>query len=45
MKDIGTECRLRVAAVPGAVISGILFAACLGLYQFVDRIDSEIRRG
>jgi hypothetical protein len=33
------------AALPGAMISGILFAACLGLYRFVDRIDSEIRRG
>ena len=30
------------AALPGAMISGILFAACLGLYRFVDRIDSEI---
>jgi len=35
----------REAAVPGAIISGILFAACLGLYFFVDRIDSEVRRG
>ena len=35
----------REAALPGAVISGILFAACLGLYRFVDRIDSEVRRG
>src|SRR5260370_5132097 len=34
----------REAALPGAIISGILFAACLGLYRFVDRIDSEIRR-
>ena len=33
------------AAVPGAVISGILFAACLGLYRFVDRIDSGVRKG
>ena len=32
------------AAVPGAIISGILFAACLGLYRFVDRIDSDVRR-
>jgi uncharacterized protein DUF6755 len=32
------------AAVPGAVISGILFLACLALYLFVDRIDSEVRR-
>jgi hypothetical protein len=35
----------REAAVPGAIISGILFAACFALYRFVDRIDSEIRRG
>lgn len=32
-------------AIPGAVISGLLFAACLALYLFVDRIDSEVRRG
>jgi hypothetical protein len=35
----------REAAVPGAVISAILFAACLWLYLFVDRIDSEVRKG
>jgi hypothetical protein len=35
----------REAALPGAIISGLLFAACLGLYRFVDHIDSEIRRG
>ncbi len=34
----------REAVIPGAVISGILFAACLALYLFVDRVDSEIRR-
>ena len=34
----------REAVVPGAIISGILFLACLGLYAFVDRIDSEIRK-
>jgi hypothetical protein len=33
------------AAVPGAIISAILFLACLGLYLFVDRIDEEVRRG
>jgi len=32
------------AALPGAVISGILFAACVGLYLFVDRIDSDVRK-
>lgn len=35
----------REAAVPGAIISGILFAACFRLYRFVDRIDSEVRKG
>ncbi len=35
----------REAAVPGAIISGLLFVACLALYLFVDRIDSEVRRG
>jgi hypothetical protein len=35
----------RDAAVPGAIISAVLFAACFGLYRFVDRIDSEVRRG
>ena len=35
----------RDAALPGAIVSGVLFAACLGLYRFVDRIDSEVRRG
>lgn len=34
----------REAAVPGAIISGILFLACLALYLFVDRVDSEVRR-
>mgnify|MGYP005809800749 CR=1 FL=1 len=35
----------REAAVPGAIISALLFAACFGLYRFVDRIDSEVRNG
>lgn len=34
----------REAAVPGAIISGVLFLACLALYLFVDRVDSEVRR-
>jgi hypothetical protein len=33
------------AAIPGAIISAILFLACLGLYLFVERIDAEVRRG
>lgn len=35
----------REAALPGAIISGVLFAACLALYRFVGRIDSDARRG
>ena len=33
------------AAIPGSIISAILFLACLGLYLFVERIDAEVRRG
>ncbi|HLK61992.1 MAG TPA: DUF6755 family protein [Bryobacteraceae bacterium] len=33
------------AALPGVILSGILFAACLALYRFVDRIDSDLRKG
>jgi uncharacterized membrane-anchored protein len=32
------------AAAPAAVISGILFAACLALYWFVERVDAEVRK-
>ena len=32
------------AAVPGAIVSGLLFAACVGLYVFVLRVDAEVRR-
>jgi hypothetical protein len=35
----------RDVAVPGAIISAVLFAACFCLYRFVDRIDSEVRKG
>jgi hypothetical protein len=31
-------------ALPAAILSGILFLACLGLYLFVDLVDSEVRR-
>jgi hypothetical protein len=31
-------------ALPGALVSLVLFAACALLYLFVDRIDAEIRR-
>jgi hypothetical protein len=32
------------AAVPAAAVSGLLFVFCLGLYLFVDQLDSEARR-
>lgn len=31
-------------ALPGALVSLVLFAACAGLYLFVGRIDAEVRR-
>ena len=31
------------AAVPGAVLSGGVWLACVGLYVFVDRVDAEVR--
>jgi len=34
----------RDAAVPGAIISLILFGACFALYRFIDRVDSEVRK-
>jgi hypothetical protein len=34
----------RGAALPAAVFSGIIFLSCLGLYIFVDRIDTEVRK-
>ena len=33
----------REVAVPGAILSAVLFAACFALYRFVDRIDSDVR--
>lgn len=35
----------RDAAIPGAIISGVLFLVCLALYLFVVRIDAEVRKG
>jgi hypothetical protein len=32
-------------ALPAAIVSAVLFAACLALYLFVERIDAEVRRG
>lgn len=34
----------REAALPAAIVSGLLFAACLGFYLFVDRVDAEVRQ-
>ena len=33
----------REVALPGAVVSGILFAACGGLYLFVERLESRAK--
>lgn len=30
-------------ALPAAVFSGLMFLICLGLYLFVDRVDSDVR--
>ncbi len=35
---------LHNAAVPAAIISAVIFACCLGLYLFVERIDREVRK-
>jgi hypothetical protein len=35
----------RETALPAAIISGLIFLACLGLYIFVDRLDAETRGG
>ncbi len=33
----------RHSALPAAIFSGVMFLICLGLYLFVDHIDSEVR--
>jgi hypothetical protein len=33
----------RHTALPAAVFSGVMFLICLGLYAFVDRVDSGVR--
>jgi predicted Co/Zn/Cd cation transporter (cation efflux family) len=33
----------RQSALPAAIFSGVMFLICLGLYLFVDRLDSEVR--
>ncbi len=30
-------------AIPGVIFSGLIFILCLGLYLFVDRVDSDVR--
>jgi hypothetical protein len=34
----------RRTALPAAIFSGVMFLISLGLYAFVDRIDSDVRR-
>ena len=34
----------RETAVPAALISGLLFLACMGIYLLVDRLDREARK-
>ena len=34
----------RSSALPAAVFSGLMFLICLGLYLFVDRVDSDVRK-
>lgn len=34
----------REVVLPGAIISGIFFLICAGLYLFVRRVDAEARR-
>jgi hypothetical protein len=31
-------------AVPAAALSGLLFAGCFGLYRFIERVDTGVRR-
>ena len=31
------------SALPAAIFSGVMFLICLGLYLFVDRVDSDVR--
>ncbi len=33
----------HAAALPAAIISGLLFLVCVGLYLFVNRLDAEAR--
>ncbi len=30
--------------LPGAIISGVIFFVCFGLYLFIERMDAELRK-
>jgi hypothetical protein len=34
----------REAALPAAIVSGILFLVCLGLFLMIDNVDRRVRR-
>ncbi len=34
----------RSAALPATVFSAIIFAVCIGLYLFIDRLDAQARQ-
>lgn len=34
----------RETAIPAALISGLLFLACMGIFLLVDRLDREARQ-
>ncbi|MGE5207068.1 MAG: DUF6755 family protein [Chlamydiota bacterium] len=34
----------RETALPAAIVSGLIFAACVGLYLFINRVDFEHRQ-
>ena len=34
----------RSSALPAAIFSGVMFLICFGLYLFVDRVDSDVRK-
>lgn len=34
----------REVALPAAVVSALIFIACFGLFLFVEKVDSDVRR-
>ena len=34
----------RDTALPAAILSGVIFLGCLGLYLFVNRVDAQTRK-